>query len=386
MALAALHCSFRVGCDQGGHGRAPYHIGPFGSDICPLELEVFYETESVLRVRISDPLADRWEVPMRLFPHAPAQRIDAAARKYSVSHTSYPFGLAVTRQCDGGGNQEVVFNSTPTTGRMNGLSFEEQFISFSTRLSTPVGAESATSETASKDDSSIRNAPFLYGLAEHNAPFRLPVGSRGKAGPAAPLGGKKTKVESIQIYTLYARDRGGTPPHSAKGGDGLYGSHPFLMQVSAESGLASGMLLLNSNAMDVLLAPDTATFRTIGGIIDLYIFMGPTPADVVRQLTSVIGKPALPPYWALGFHLCRWGYGSAAATRKVVEDMRAAEIPQDVQWNDIDHMDSHKDFTLGTSFAPQQMQEFLQDLHLHGQRYVMIVDPGHYSQTPNFLN
>jgi alpha-glucosidase (family GH31 glycosyl hydrolase) len=321
---------------------------------------------------------------MRLFPHVSPRRHSPAARKYSVHHTSYPFGLAVTRQGDQGGGEEVVFNSTPVTGRMNGLSFEEQFISFSTRLATRGGAES---EAASNDGSVVHHDPFLYGLAEHNAPFRLPVGSRGKAGPApaarssssSAAGGKHKNAESLQIYTLYARDRGGTPRHSAKGGDGLYGSHPFLMQVSPETGLASGMLLLNSNAMDVLLAQDTATFRTIGGIIDLYIFMGPTPADVLGQLTSMIGKPALPPYWALGFHLCRWGYGSAAATRKVVEDMRNAEIPQDVQWNDIDHMDSHKDFTLDSvNFAPEEMREFLDDLHLHGQRYVMIVDPGHY--------
>jgi len=43
----------------------------------------------------------------------------------------------------------------------------------------------------------------------------------------------------------------------------------------------------------------------------------------------------------------------------------------------IDHMNSHKDFTLDSEkFAPDEMRALLDDLHLHGQRYVMIVDPG----------
>ena len=35
----------------------------------------------------------------------------------------------------------------------------------------------------------------------------------------------------------------------------------------------------------------------------------------------------MPPYWALGFHLCRWGYGSANNTWDVVRRMREHLIP-----------------------------------------------------------
>lgn len=35
----------------------------------------------------------------------------------------------------------------------------------------------------------------------------------------------------------------------------------------------------------------------------------------------------MPPYWAFGFHLCRWGYNSSAMTREAVEKTRAAGIP-----------------------------------------------------------
>ena len=57
---------------------------------------------------------------------------------------------------------------------------------------------------------------------------------------------------------------------------------------------------------DIILQPAPAiTFRTIGGIFDLYFFMGPTPADVMKQYSNLVGKPFLIPYWSLGFHLCR---------------------------------------------------------------------------------
>jgi alpha-glucosidase (family GH31 glycosyl hydrolase) len=71
---------------------------------------------------------------------------------------------------------------------------------------------------------------------------------------------------------------------------------------------------------------------------------------------------------ALGFHLSRWDYGSTAATRTVVEKMRAYDIPQDVQWNDIDYMDRFLDFTLDPIKYPKKEHDaFVKDLHDHGQ-------------------
>jgi alpha-glucosidase (family GH31 glycosyl hydrolase) len=45
----------------------------------------------------------------------------------------------------------------------------------------------------------------------------------------------------------------------------------------------------------------------IGGVLDIYVFLGPSPEDVIRQYHAVIGPPAMPPFWALGFHQCRCG-------------------------------------------------------------------------------
>uniref|UniRef100_A0A8C6V503 Lysosomal alpha-glucosidase n=1 Tax=Naja naja TaxID=35670 RepID=A0A8C6V503_NAJNA len=148
----------------------------------------------------------------------------------------------------------------------------------------------------------------------------------------------------------------------------LYGSHPFYLALE-KGGLAHGVFLLNSNAMDVLLQPSPAlTWRTTGGVLDFYVFLGPDPSSVVRQYMDVIGYPFMPPYWALGFHLCRWGYTSTAITREVVKNMTAALFPLDVQWNDLDYMDAKRDFTFN--------KDGFRDM------YVMIVDPGISSTSP----
>ncbi len=81
-----------------------------------------------------------------------------------------------------------------------------------------------------------------------------------------------------------------------------------------------------STDIDLQPAP-AATFRTIGGILDFYILTGPSPDSVVQQYLQVIGRPLLPPYWGLGFHLCRWNYGGIAGLTKVINRMRASNMP-----------------------------------------------------------
>lgn len=67
-------------------------------------------------------------------------------------------------------------------------------------------------------------------------------------------------------------------------------------------GRSHGVLLFNSNGMDAVLTNDTVSFRVTGGVLDLYFFMGPSPMEVLEQYTRLFGRPAMPPFWALGFH------------------------------------------------------------------------------------
>ena len=79
----------------------------------------------------------------------------------------------------------------------------------------------------------------------------------------------------------------------------------------------------------------------------------------------------MPPYWALGFHLCRWGYNSSKNLKEVFDRMQSNQIPQDTQWNDIDYMNNHLDFTIdGNRFG--DLSEFSDMVHNNGMHYILM--------------
>ncbi|KAH9514808.1 hypothetical protein Btru_023694 [Bulinus truncatus] len=138
------------------------------------------------------------------------------------------------------------------------------------------------------------------------------------------------------------------------------------------------VLLKNTNAMEVLLqpSPDPAiTYTTIGGVLDFYIFLGQSPSDVVKHYIQAIGKPVFPPYWSLGFHLCRWGYRNISDMEQVIDRNRAAGIPYDGQWADVDTFHKAYVFTYDrTNWA--NFPDLVRQLKSYKMHFVTIVDPG----------
>ena len=59
-------------------------------------------------------------------------------------------------------------------------------------------------------------------------------------------------------------------------------------------------MILNSNGMDIQITSSTLQIRAVGGVLDLYFLMGPGPMDLLNQMTSIVGRPMMPPYWSLG--------------------------------------------------------------------------------------
>lgn len=292
----------------------------FPKDVLSLQLDVLMETESRLHFMIKDPANKRYEVPME----TPRVLSQAPSPLYTVEFSEEPFGVIVRRKLNG----RVLLNTTVAP-----LFFADQFLQLSTSLPSQ----------------------HITGLAEHLSPLMLST--------------EWTRV------TLWNRDLAPLP------GANLYGSHPFYLALE-DGGLAHGVFLLNSNAMDVVLQPSPAlTWRSTGGILDVYVFLGPEPKSVVQQYQDVVGYPFMPPYWGLGFHLCRWGYSSTAIIREVVENMTRAHFPLDVQWNDLDYMDARRDFTFNQDgFA--DFPDMVRELHEGGRRYMMIVDPAISSSGP----
>lgn len=143
------------------------------------------------------------------------------------------------------------------------------------------------------------------------------------------------------------------------------------------NGKAHGAMLFSSNGLDVDFKTSSMTFKSIGGIIDLYVFSGPTVDKVSSQYTTIVGKPTLMPYWSFGFHNCKYGYKSVYEVESIVDNYKSAGIPLDTQWMDIDYMQNYKDFTVDSVNFPQsEMKSFVDELHQNGMKFIPIIDPG----------
>lgn len=287
----------------------------FGDEVDFISLQVYFETEKRLRLKFADKTKKRFEVPIEV-PLPPAE--SPANVDYSIDFFNDPqFGVLVKRNNTG----TIIFDTN-----IPGMIFSNQYIQISTRLPST----------------------NIYGFGEHtNDKFKHDT--------------------NWKKMSLFARDM------SADKSSNLHGVHPFYMNVEKD-GNAHGVFLLNSNAMEVILQPAPAlTFRTIGGILDFYIFLGPTPEDVIKQYLEVIGRPGMPPYWALGFQISRRGYNILEDVKTVTKRLEDAKVPYDVQYLDNDYMNNFKDFTFDDN-RYQNLPSFVDELHDKGKKVVIVLD------------
>lgn len=219
-----------------------------------------------------------YQVPDFVVPR-PSGSVSSNASLLDVSIVEEPFSFAVKRKSNG----EEIFNTNSSS-----LIFETQYW----RLRT-----------------SLPDNPNLYGLGEHTDSLRLPT--------------------SEYVRTMWARDAGAVPENT-----NLYGTHPVYYELR-DSGHSHGVLLLNSNGMDIKINNDGGQYleyNVIGGVIDLYFLAGPNPFDVARQYSKITQKAAMMPYWGFGFHQCRFGYESVEDVVEVVANYSKANIPLETMW------------------------------------------------------
>ncbi|KAF2470215.1 alpha/beta-glucosidase agdC [Lindgomyces ingoldianus] len=294
----------------------------YGQDLHELKFLAEYQTDSRLHVMIYDKAEQVYQVPDFVVPR-PGGSSSAGGSLLEVSVEEDPFSFMIKRKSNG----EVLFTTEGSE-----IIFETQYL----RLRT-----------------SLPDSPILYGLGEHTDSLQLPT--------------------SNYIRTFWARDAGGVPA-----GENLYGNHPVYYEYRPKSDTTHGVLLLNSDGMDIKINNDDGQYleyNVLGGIIDLYFLAGPGPYDVAREYSEISLKPAMMPYWGFGFHQCRFGYKSVDEVAAVVANYSAAGIPLETMWTDIDYMDQYKVFTLGERFPLKDMRSLVNDLHDNDQHYIVMVDP-----------
>ncbi len=133
------------------------------------------------------------------------------------------------------------------------------------------------------------------------------------------------------------------------------------------------------------------------GVIDVFVMLGPRPADVSRQYAALTGPTPLPPSFSIAYHQCRWNYNDQVGqaenylpyipyillecflllqddVRTVSEKFDENDIPMDVMWLDIEHTDGKKYFTWdGRKFSDSL--GMIKNLTASGRKLVTIVDP-----------
>jgi len=203
-------------------------------------------------------------------------------------------------------------------------------------------------------DFSFPHARHVYGIPEHASSFSL------KSTYGA---GSGDYSEPFRLYNLDVFEYELDEPMA------LYGAVPFL--IAHHSAATTGLLWLNSaeTFIDVsdsstgggLLSSGTPQKDTHwiseSGVIDAYLLPGPTPSALFSQYALLTGAPALPRYFAIGYHQCRWNYKSEDDVKAVDAGFDEHDIPYDVIWLDIEHTDGKSQLSTHRASTHTQLSQ-----------------------------
>jgi alpha 1,3-glucosidase len=177
----------------------------------------------------------------------------------------------------------------------------------------------------------------------------------------------------------------------------LYGAIPFMQ--AHRKGSTVGVFWLNAAetwidvvkdksipnplSMGILGHTDTQThWMSESGLLDVFVFLGPTPQDLTRQYGELTGFTAMPQSFAIAYHQCRWNYVSDDDVKDVDRRFDKFKIPYDVIWLDIEYTQEKKYFTWDplTFVNPVKMHKQLDQAD---RKLVAIIDP-HIKNTDNY--
>ena len=176
-------------------------------------------------------------------------------------------------------------------------------------------------------DISFPGYDTLYGLPEHASPLSL------RSTRAPPKGEEEEAGRFTDPYRLMNTD---VFEYEYDSPMALYGSAPIVHALSQSSAVsvlwmnaaetwvdihktkhrpgpkpASAALRAASRDDAKALSGGSSTrsshvhFMSESGILDLFVFMGPTLHRNMERYMSLVGRTALPQYFAIGYHQCR---------------------------------------------------------------------------------
>ncbi|MHA7128246.1 glycoside hydrolase family 31 protein [Algoriphagus namhaensis] len=160
------------------------------------------------------------------------------------------------------------------------------------------------------------------------------------------------------------------------GDDPLYMSIPFFIGVHERG--KYGIFLDNTHKSVFNFGASTNRFIYFGaedGDMDYYFIHEPSVREIISSYTQLTGRMEMPPKWALGFQQCRYSYYPDKEVYTLANTFREKNMPADVIYLDIHHMENYKVFTFDGEKFPDP-KELISHLKQKGFRVVVIMDPG----------
>mmetsp|Transcript_28241 Transcript_28241/g.42750 ORF Transcript_28241/g.42750 Transcript_28241/m.42750 type:complete len:248 (-) Transcript_28241:4298-5041(-) len=204
----------------------------------------------------------------------------------------------------------------------------------------------------------------LFGLGERNRQFQLEEGA----------------------WTMWSKSNEEVLDDGTGGKQGA-GVHPFVLAQAKNTGEFVGMYFRNTNAQSPIIkynddGTSTFSYITTGGNIDILFFAKGTAIDIIKQYQNAVGKPSMPPFWALGWHASSYDYKTLDQVKANVDAYKKASMPLEGIWLDIPYMDNFQDFTVDSkNFGG--LADWADEIHKSNQKLVVIVDPGLASSDPS---
>lgn len=155
----------------------------------------------------------------------------------------------------------------------------------------------------------------------------------------------------------------------------LYGSHNFIIVCGK---VTFGAFFDYPGKMEFDIGytrRDTMQIKAAKNDLTVYIITGENEKDIVKQFRGIIGRSYIPPLWAFGYGQSRWGYKNEADIWEVAAKYKAAGIPLDSIYLDIDYMERYKDFTVDEERFPD-LKGLAADMQAEGIHLVPIIDAG----------
>lgn len=116
------------------------------------------------------------------------------------------------------------------------------------------------------------------------------------------------------------------------------------------------MYFRNTNAASPIIThrndtKGTISYITTGGQIEIFFFLKDNAKNVIRAYQNFVGKPSLPPFWALGWHASTTADPSTSlqTVQTMVDSYNTSGIPLESVWLDRSYMDNYKDFSVNST-------------------------------------